>query len=160
MRSFISLLLLVTILSCASEKDMIKRSRDLKFLSGIIEDYMFECFDANQLEVHLKSKFNSSDSSLTFFIGKSKYDYFQKWKIPLKNVYLDLDSIKTNHEFWSSVKIRGVNQDSVIQYSENNNDSIEFFNSFNVYLFKWCDNQKQEQFISSLKRINELSKMK
>ena len=65
----------------------------MAYLGGIIENYMFECTDANQLEVHTKAKFNPTDSTLTFFIGKSKTEFFQKWNIPLRDVYVDINFI-------------------------------------------------------------------
>ncbi len=130
----------------------------MQYLGGIIENYMFECTDANQLEVHKKAKYNSIDSTLTFYIGKSKSDYFQKWDIPLNKVYVDLNIISSTVATWQEFKLKGINQDSVIKYSNKDNLESKFTKSHNIYLYEWCDKDGQENFISAFKRITELSK--
>ena len=130
------------------------------YLGEIIENYMFECTDANQLEVHTKAKFNPTDSTLTFFIGKSKTEFFQKWNIPLQKVYVDINFIHSLTDTMKQINIKATEKDSVIQYSDNRNMTSKMTKSYNIYLFDWCDEKKQENFISALKRITELSKLK
>jgi hypothetical protein len=76
LRKTISILKFIIFFSCSSEKDKIEKSTDKQYLGGIIENYMLECRDANQLEVHTKAKYNSTDSTMVFYIGKSKFDFF------------------------------------------------------------------------------------
>ena len=130
------------------------------YLGGIIENYMFECTDANQLEVHTKAKYNPTDTTLTFFIGKSKTEFFQKWNIPLQNVWVDINFIHSLTDTMKQINIKATEKDSVIQYSDNRNMTSKMTKSYNIYLFDWCDDKKQENFISALKRITELSKLK
>jgi len=132
----------------------------MQYLGGIVENFMFDCTDANQLEVHTRAKFNPTDSTLTFFKGKSKSDFFQKWDIPLNRVFIDVNIISSTVETWEELKIKGIGKNSVIQYTNKKNGETELTKSFNVYLFDWCDEKKQENFISALKRITELSKLK
>ena len=132
----------------------------MAYLGGIIEKYMFECTDANQLEVHTKAKFNPTDSTLTFFIGKSKTEFFQKWNIPLRDVYVDINFIHSLTDTMKQINIKAPEKDSVIQYSDNRNMTSKMTKFFNIYLFDWCEEKKQENFISALKRITELSKLK
>ncbi|MBW4971620.1 hypothetical protein KZY98_14235 [Croceibacter atlanticus] len=160
MRKTISILSFLIILSCSSDKEKIEKSTDMIYLSGIIENYMFECTDANQLEVHTKAKYNPIDSTMTFYVGKSKLDFIKKWDIPLDKVHLDLDNMNSTSNLWRSLKIKGINQDSVISFIHKENSKIELTKSFNIYLFEWCDKKKQENFISALNRITELSKLK
>lgn len=130
------------------------------YLSGIIENYMFECTDTNQLELHTKAKYNPIDSTMTFYVGKSKSDFIKKWVIPLDKVYLDLENKSSKSDLWRSLKIKGIKEDSVINFINKENLKIELTKSFNIYLFEWCDDKKQENFISALNRITELSKLK
>lgn len=130
------------------------------YLGGIIENYMFECTDANQLEVHTKAKYNPTDSILTFFIGKSKTEFFQKWNIPLQDVFVDINFIHSLTDTMKQINIKATGKDSVIQYSDKRNMTSKMTSSYNIYLFDWCDKEKQENFISALKRITELSKFK
>ena len=160
LKKTISILSFLLILSCSSEKDKIEQSTDMAYLGGIIENYMFECTDANQLEVHTKAKYNPIDSTMTFYIGKSKSDFIKKWDIPLDKVYLDLENISSTSDLWRSLKIKGIDQDSVINYIHKKNSEDKLTKSYNIYLFDWCDKNKQENFISALKRISELSKLK
>ncbi len=121
---------------------------------------MFECTDANQLEVHTKAKYNPTDSTLTFFIGKSKTEFFQKWEIPLQDIYVDINFIHSLTDTMKQINIKAIEKDSVIQYSDKRNITFKMTNSYNIYLFDWCDKEKQENFISALERITELSKLK
>ena len=132
----------------------------MTYLGGIIENYMFECTDANQLEVHTKAKYNSIDSTLTFFIGKSKTEFLQRWDIPLKDVYIDLNFIHSLIDTMRQLNLKGADKDSVIQYYDKRNMTSKMTTSYNIYLFNWCNEEKQENFISALKRLTELSKMK
>ncbi|GAB4507687.1 MAG: hypothetical protein Tsb004_03300 [Allomuricauda sp.] len=132
----------------------------MAYLGGIIENYMFECTDANQLEVHTKAKYSTTDSTLTFFIGKSKTEFFQKWNIPLRDVYIDINFIHSLTDTMKQINIKATEKDSVIQYSDNRNMTSKMTKSYNIYLFDWCDEKRQENFISALKRITELSKLK
>ena len=159
MKKTISILSFLLILSCSSEKDKIEKSTDMTYLGGIIENYIFECTDANQLEVHTKAKYNPIDSTMTFYVGKSKFDFIKKWDIPLDKVYLDLENISSTSDLWRSLKIKGIDQDSVINYIHKENSEVKLTKSYNIYLFDWCDKNKQENFISALKRISELSKL-
>ncbi|WP_143067838.1 hypothetical protein [Olleya namhaensis] len=160
MKKTISILTFFLILSCSSEKDKIEKSTDMTYLGRIIENYMFECTDANQLEVHTKAKYNPTDSTLTFFIGKSKTEFFQKWEIPLQDIYVDINFIHSLTDTMKQINIKATEKDSVIQYSDKRNITFEMTNSYNIYLFDWCDKEKQENFISALERITELSKLK
>lgn len=132
----------------------------MQYLGGIVENFMFECTDTNQLEVHTKAKFNLADSTLTFFIGKSKSDFFQKWDIPLNRVFIDVNIISSTMETWEELKIKGIEKNSVIQYTNKKSGKSELTKSFTIYLFDWCNEKKQENFIRALKRITELSKLK
>lgn len=160
MKKTIGILSFLLILSCTSEKDKIEKSTDMAYLGGIIENYMFECTDANQLEVHTKAKYNPIDSTLTFFIGKSKTEFFQKWDIPLRDVYVDINFIHSLTDTMRQINIKTTEKDFVIQYSDKKNMTSKMTKSYNIYLFDWCNEKKQENFISALKRITELSKLK
>ena len=160
LKKTISILSFLLILSCTSEKDKIEKSTDMEYLGGIIENYMFECTDANHLEVHTKAKYNPVDSSLIFFIGKSKTEFFQKWNIPLRDIYVDINFIHSLTDTMKQINIKAAEKDSVIQYSDKKNMTSEMTTSYNIYLFDWCNEKKQENFISALKRITELSKLK
>lgn len=158
MKKTLSILLFFGFLSCASKKDKIEKSTDMVFLGGIIEDYMLECTDANHLEVHTKAKFNPTDSTLTFYTGESQSDFFQKWQIPLSGVNTDLidESLDSFHR---KLKISGIAQDSVIYYSNRKDSVFKPIQSFNIYLYNWCDDKKQEHFISAVKRITALTNL-
>ena len=58
------------------------------------------------------------------------------------------------------INIKATEKESVIQYSDNRNMTSKMTKSNNIYLFDWCDEKKQENFISALLRITELSKLK
>ncbi|MGS2765290.1 hypothetical protein [Sinomicrobium sp. M5D2P9] len=157
MKKVIDILLISLLLSC-SEKRRIEHSRDLNYLGEIVQTYMFECTDANQLEVHTKAKFNPTDTTMTFYIGKSKSDFFQKWNIPLNQISLKLDTINSTMAV-PSLKIRGIENRSVIQYTGSENKISKKTKSFNIYLFDWCDKKKQDNFIRAFKRMIELAKL-
>lgn len=159
MRKTINVLTFILFFSCSSEKDKIEKSTDMQYLGGIIENYMFECTGANQLEVHTKAKYNPTDSTMVFYIGKSKSDFFQKWNIPLRKVYVDINYISSTIATMRKFKIKGTNKDSVIKYSDKKNTDSKMTNSFNIYLFDWCAKEKQDNFISAFERITELSKL-
>jgi hypothetical protein len=55
-------------------------------------------------------------------------------------------------------KLKGTNKDSVLKYSDKKYADSKMTNSFNIYLFDWCDKEKQDNFISAFERITELSK--
>lgn len=128
------------------------------YLGGLIETYMFECTDANQLEVHTKANYNSTDSTMTFYIGKSESDFFQKWDIPLRKVYVDLNMINSTVATLKNLNIKGIEQDSVITYSDKRSGETKQTKSFNIYLYDWCDKKNQENFITALERMTELSR--
>ena len=158
MKKTLSILLFFGLFSCASKKDKIEKSMDMVFLGEIIENYMLECTDANHLKVHTKAKFNPTDSTLTFYVGKSQSDFFQKWQIPLSGVNTDLID-ESPDSFHRKLKISGIAQDSVIYYSNRSDSVSRRTQSFNIYLYNWCDDKKQEHFISAINRITALTKL-
>ena len=100
------------------KKSIIEKSNDVQFLSKIIENYMLNCTDSNDLKIHMKSKYNQENSTMTFYIGNSISDYYQKWNIPLQEIKIEINS--TNSEtLLRELKIKGINNKSVIKYSEN-----------------------------------------
>lgn len=143
--------------SCSSKKSIIEKSNDVQFLSKIIENYMLNCTDSNDLKTHMKSKYNPKDSTISFYIGNSIYDYYQKWNIPLQEIEIEIDN--TNSEkLLRELKIKGINNKSVIKYYENGIQEIENLDYLVIYLFNWCDKNEQKNFIAALKRITELNK--
>lgn len=143
--------------SCSSKKSIIEKSNDVQFLSKIIENYMLNCTDSNDLKVHMKSIYNQENSTMTFYIGNSISDYYQKWNIPLQEIEIEINN--TNSEtLLRELKIKGINNKSVIKYSENSIEETENSDYLVIYLFNWCDNNEQKNFIAALKRITELSK--
>ncbi len=158
MKKILSIFLFFGLLSCASKKDKIERSTDMVFLGEIIEKYMLECTDANHLEVHTKAKFNPADTTLTFYIGKSQSDFFQKWQIPMSRVNTDLIN-ESLDSFHRKLKINSIARDSVIYYSNRKDSVFKATQSFDIYLYNWCDDKKQEHFISAVKRITALTNL-
>jgi hypothetical protein len=152
------LLILVVILSCRSSKDEIESSFDMLYLVSIIEEFKLKCTDTNELETHVKAKFNPADSTLTFFIGRSHLDYSDKWIIKLKNSIFEIDSINKNN-LWKEVKIKTTSNQSAIKYYAKEDLQHENLDYFNLYIYDWCDKKEQKNFIASLKRIIELSKL-
>lgn len=156
MKKIIGILCFFLLQSCASEKSKIEKSNDMLFLAETIENYMFNCTDSNDLKVHTKAKHNLKDSTITFFIGKSISDYHQKWKIPLKEIAINVDN-KNSRTFLRELKIKGIDNISIIKYSENGNEETENLDYFVIYLHNWCDKKEQKNFIAALKRITELN---
>lgn len=159
LKKTIIILSFLLIQSCSTEKDRIEKSTDMIYLGDIIENFMYECTGANQLEVHTKAKYNPVDSTFTFYVGKSKSDFIKKWNISLDKIYIDLENKGSSSNLWRSLQIKGIDQESVINYVHKKDLEVKLTKSFNIYLFEWCDKKKQENFISALKRITELSKM-
>ena len=142
--------------SCSSKKSIIEKSNDVQFLSKIIENYMLNCTDSNDLKVHMKSIYNQENSTMTFYIGNSISDYYQKWNIPLQEIEIEINN--TNSEtLLRELKIKGINNKSVIKYSENSIEETENSDYFVIYLYNWCDKNEQNNFIAALKRITELN---
>ena len=152
-------LILVVFLSCRSSKDEIASSFDVIYLGSIIEEFKLKCIDTNELESHVKAKFNPVDSTLIFFIGHSHLDYSDKWIVKLKNSILEIDSINKNN-LWKEVKIKTTSNQSAIKYYAKEDLQYEHLDYFNLYIYDWCDKNEQENFIASLKRIIELSKLR
>ena len=157
MKKIIGILCILLFQSCSSKKSIIEKSNDRLFLAKTIENYMLNCTDSNDLKVHMKSIYNQENSTMTFYIGNSISDYYQKWNIPLQEIEIEINN--TNSEtLLRELKIKGINNKSVIKYSENSIEETENSDYLVIYLFNWCDNNEQKNFIAALKRITELSK--
>ena len=132
--------------SCSSKKSIIEKSNDVQFFSKIIENYMLNCTDSNDLKTRMKSKYNQENSTMTFYIGNSISDYYQKWNIPLQEIEIEINS--TNSEtLLRELKIKGINNKSVIKYFENSIEGTENSDYLVIYLFNWCDNSEQKTLL-------------
>lgn len=158
MKKIIGILCFVLLQSCSSKKSTIEKSNDRLFLAKIIENYMLNCTDSNDLKVHTKAKYNQENSTITFYIGNSISDYYQRWTVPLNEIDIEIDKENPSTTL-RELKIKGIDNKSVIKYSEKETEEMENSDYFVIYLYYWCDKNEQNNFIAALKRIIELNKL-
>ena len=158
MKKIIGILCFLLFHSCSSKKSIIEKSNDRLFLAKTIENYMLNCTDSNDLKVHTKAKYNLENSTIPFYIGNSISDYYQKWNIPLRDIEIEVEvDNKNSKTLLRELKIKGIDNKSVIKYSENGIEETENSDYFFIYLYNWCDKNEQNNFIAALKRITALN---
>lgn len=156
----LSFLIFLSCFSINSEID-IEQTTNIESLGEVIENFMLECMGTktNDDTGHMNIKFNPSDSTATFYIGKSISDFSQKWNIPLREVEIDSSNIDISMSY-QEFKITSIDQKSLIKYSYADEKIINHKSnrSFSIYLFNLCSLERQETFKRAFKRIIELSR--
>lgn len=160
MRKSLLLILILSIISCQSEIDRIKKSNNLEECIEKVTTHINNCHEgSNQIEVDEKAHFDFETNILTIYKGKSITDYFQKWEIPLARLSQDAFSVVKESELTEKITVFIENELREIRYFENGELKSKVFQN-NYYLAEYCFEKENDKeiFIESYKRAIYLAK--
>lgn len=160
MRNIFGIILTLSLFGCNRELLINKKCDSPSECIDPIVNYINQHVDGvNQLNTDEHARFNSNDTTLIIYIGKSEEDFFKKWILPLNMI--DPEQIAMNPTLYSGnpLTVTLIDAECVFEFYENN--------SFKKNTCQWnyypgatngSKRRFRHQFVSTFKKAVKLSR--